>query len=251
MSKPPVCIGLCAGGQDSCDGPVEGLTRARLGFAQRRRDLGPPGREGRHVRRVRRPGQPPSSTPGERLLNPHGVVRPHIVPHHDGARRPWRSQHPLDVGTKDRGVGRPVDGHDRVPAVDAQRSHDGDIRAVGLGYAPDHPLPCGSAAIEARHRAVQARCIHARHAREVERWDPLLVDRPRLLDARGLACRRGARLLLRGSPRRCSTRHLVGPLPRTPRSAATRGHHSSRVASGWSAPDRRTTAWAAAARRGF
>ena len=66
--------------------------------------------------------------------------------------------------------------------------------------------------------------------------DPLLVDRPRLLDARGLACRRGARLLLRGSPRRCSTRHLVGTRTRTPRSAATRGHHSSRVASGWSAP---------------
>jgi hypothetical protein len=151
----------------------------------------------RQVRRVGRQVQQTSAASGQGLLDPHGFMRSEIV-HHDTIARPqWRTQHLLHRSTKGIGVGRPVDGQDRVHAVDAQRSQPGDIRAVVLGYAPDDPLPCGSTAIAARHREVHARFIHALQALAVERCEPLLVDRSRLLDTRGLAFRRVERLFWR------------------------------------------------------
>ena len=251
MPEPPWCLSVCDAGQGSYDRAVEGLPRARLRGAQGRLHLGPTRREGRQVRRGGRQGPQTSAASGQGLLAPHSCMCPEMV-HPDHIARPqWRTQPRLHRRTNDIGVGRTVDSHARVQAVDVQGPQDGDMRAVGLGAAPDDPLPRGSAAREARQRAGHARVVHARHALEGERGEPLRGARPRRLDARGLACRRVARRLLRGSPRRCHTRHLVGTLTRTPRAAATRGHNASRGASGWSSTNRRTTAWAAGSRRGF
>jgi hypothetical protein len=231
MPQPSLRISLCEGYQGSCDDPVEGLARARLGLAQRRLHLGPTRLDGRQVRRVRRHVQRARSTLGDGLLNPHGCVCPQMAPHNDVARRQGRRQHPLHGGTKDIRVGRTVDGHDRLQAWDARRSQHGDMRAIGLGHAPSNPRACGSTAIAARHRQVHARFVHACQGSEVECRAPLLVDRPR--------------------PRCCRTRHIVGTLTWTRWQQRRLCTTPPGVASGLSPTNRCTTAWPALSRRGF
>jgi hypothetical protein len=80
-------------------------------------------------------------------------------------------------------------------------------------------------------------------------WTDLVVL-PRLLDPLGVALRGVERFLLRGNPKRCTTRHIVGTLTRMPVVSTARVHNSSKVASGWSCTSRRTWAWAVASKRG-
>ena len=144
MLEPAPCIGEADRHQSFRDGGVERLTRARLGLAQRRFDLRPAGFDGRQVRRVGRQIEQTRPASGQRLLDAHRVMGPQIV-HHDNIPRGQRgAQHLLDIGAKDLRVGRAVDGHHRLEALDAQRPQHGHIRAVVLGHAADDPLPAGA-----------------------------------------------------------------------------------------------------------
>ena len=109
-----------------------------------------------------------------------------------------------------------------------------DIRAVVLGHTAHDPLTWGGTPIQARHRNIDTRFIHKLQALEVECRDTLEVDRARLLDPRCVLLASVEGLFLRSKPKRCSTRHIVGTLTRTPVSAATPAQSSCSVASGLS-----------------
>src|SRR5262245_11206052 len=161
-----------------------------------------------------------------------------------------RTQDLLEIGAKHVRIGRAVDGHHRVEALDAQGPQHRHMLAIVLGYAPDDPFPGGSAAIEAGHRQMHARFIHELHAAEVERRALLAVVLARLLDARRVSLAGVERLFLRGKPRRWSTRHIVATLTWIPRSSATRAHSSSKVRSALACTNCWTRVCAAASREG-
>ena len=103
------------------------------------------------------------------------------------------------------------------------------------GTAPDDALPPRGAAEPTRHGQVDTRLVDKFEALEIERLNQRLVVRPRRLDPDpGVALRRVERFVLRGNPKRCTTRHIVGTLTRMPVVSIVRVHNSSKVASGWS-----------------
>ena len=250
MFEPAVCIGEADRPHRCRNGGVEPLPRAGLGFAPRRLHCRPTGFDRRPGRRGGRPIAPTGTAARERLLDANRFVRPQMV-HHDASARAQRgAQHLPAIGAQDGRVSRAVDGQHRVQAMAPQGPQPGHTLPVVLGDAAKAPLPGGGAALKARPRQLDARCLHALHAPEVERRAPLAVVLARVLDARGIPRAGVERLFWRGRPRRCRTRHIVGTLTRTPVSAAPPGHNASSVAPGWAPRSRRMTAWAAAPRRG-
>ena len=201
-------------------------------FALRRLDLRPTGFNGRQVRRVGRQVQQPGAAASNGLLDARRLMGAQIVHHDDISGHEGGAQHLLDIGTKDLGGSTTADGHHGLQAVDAEGAQHRDIRPVVLGHAADDPLPWESAAIQPGKGQIDARFINKLQAPAIERRQPLAVDCPRLRDVCRVALRRVERLFLRGKPRRCSTRHMVGTLTRTPVAAATPVHSSCRVASG-------------------
>jgi hypothetical protein len=96
-----------------------------------------------------------------------------------------RAQHALHGCPDDLGSRRALHGHDRLEALGAQRAQHGHLRAVNLRHAPDDPCPARGAAIEACQGQLDARCIDALQAPAIARGEPLAVDCPGRLDARG------------------------------------------------------------------
>jgi hypothetical protein len=152
--------------------------------------------------------------------------------HHDTRpRAQGGTPHRFDIGAKHLRIARPVDGHHRLPALEAQSPQPGHSGAVGLGHTSHRAFPGGGPPIQARQRQMHARFIAALHAPEVACREALAVVRARWLEARGVARAGLARLLLRGKPRRGSTRPIVAPLTWMPRASTTRAHSSSQVRS--------------------
>jgi hypothetical protein len=145
----------------------------------------------------------------------------------------------LRVRLKDFSIRGPLDRHDGLDAAQAEGRHYGEMSARVLWHGPDDALPPGRTPEPPRHGQVDARFIDKFEALEIERLNQRVAVLPRLLDPLGVALRRMERLFSRGTPKRCTSRHMVGKLTRMPVMSAARMHNSSKVASGWS----RTSGW--------
>jgi hypothetical protein len=232
MFEPAPGVGEAHRHQHSRTGGIERFTRAGLGCAQARFDFRPAGFDRRQVGSVGRQIEQTGPTASRRLLDPHGFVCPQTVHHDDITRSQAGPQHLLHTGAKHGRVGRPIDGHDRLQTAHAHRPQPGHVGAVVPGHAADDPFPGGGPPVHARHRQIHTRLIHKFQAPEVEPWEPLALGLACLLDARSVALAGVERLFLRGKPSRCSTRHIVARLTRTPVAAATLVLNSCKVASG-------------------
>lgn len=157
-----------------------------------------------------------------------------VIQHDDVARAQRWAQDLRCVRLKDLGIRGPLARHDGLDAAQAEGRHHGEISAIVLGHGPDDTLPTGREPEATRHGQVDARFIDKFEALEIEWLNQRMVVRPRLLDPLGVALRRMERLFLRGNPKCCSSRHMVGTLTRMPVISAARVHNSSQVASGWS-----------------
>lgn len=157
---------------------------------------------------------------------------PQMVHDDDIAGDQCRPQHVCDRGATHLGVRRTIDDHHRLKAWRAEGTQHCDMLAVVLGHTAHDPLTRGGATIQVRHRHSDTRFIHTRQALEVEGRATLDVDRARLLDPRCLLLAGVEGFFLRGKPKRCSTRHIVGTRTHTPVSVATPAQSSCSVASG-------------------
>jgi hypothetical protein len=242
----------CGDRDEGCgDGGSKRGTGPRLRFAQVRLEPRPAALDRRQVRRVGWQLEEPRAGLFNRLTDARGFVRPPVVHDDDVAWMQRGAEHLLDIPAKYFGIRGALDRHYGLDALAPERREPRHIRPIILGDRPDPPLSPGDVAIQAGHGEVHTRFIDAREPLGGERGDLLPVAGPRLLDALGVLLAGVERRFLRGNPRRCSTRHIVGTLTRTPVSAATPVHNSSSVASGLTPMSRWTTAWAAAPKRGF
>jgi hypothetical protein len=88
----------------------------------------------------------------------------------------------LDIGPKDLGIGGPVDRHDRLDALEAQRAQHHQIRAIVLGNGPTDAGPLWGPAIQARHREIDTGFIHTPQPPEIEPGVTLKVSGAGRLD---------------------------------------------------------------------
>ena len=241
----------CDRAQGFRHGGIQCLTGPRLGFAQVRLELRPAALNRRQIRRIGRQKQEPRAGLLDGLADARRFVRPQVIHDDDVPRMQRGAEHLRDIHAQPLGIRGALDRHHSLDALAPERGEHRHIRPIILGDSPDHPRPPRGAAIQAGHGEVHARFIDELEPLGGERGDLLPVAGPRLLDALGVLLAGVERLFLRGNPRRCSTRHIVGTLTRTPVSAATPVHNASSVASGLDPMSRWTMAWAAASRRGL
>jgi hypothetical protein len=249
MVEPAVRIRDRDGRQGRCDGVLKGLAGPRLGAAPGGLELRPARLDRRQIGRGRGQGLPPRPRRFHGLAAARGLVRPPVLPDHDGPRAPRGAEHRRHLDTEHLGIGGPVARHYRLAAVAPQGRQPGHMCPIVLRDGPDHPLAPGRPAIPAGHREVDARFSDELEARGVECGELFLRGRARLPDPLGLARIGVERGVFRGPLRARPRRPLGGTLTRRLRWAQRRSHHSAQGASGCSCTRRRPTASAASSQR--
>jgi hypothetical protein len=231
MPEPVVCIDRCDGRQGLTQRGIERFTGPRLRGAQAGCDLRPARLNRRQIRRGGGPIPEADAPPRQPVLDADGLVRSQVVPHDEvtgGQRGPKPMLH---VGVPHVGSRGALHRQHGVEALLPQRGQPRHMLPVGLGHAPDDPLPLRGAAIQAGPGQIHPRCIDALQALRRERLDDLPVVGPRLLDSRRVPRRGVERLLWRGSPSRVRRRDLVDTRTQRPRRCPSRSHSSANVAS--------------------
>jgi hypothetical protein len=166
------------------------------------------------------------------LTDSRHFMRAQVIQHDHSARAQRGAKDLRRIRVNDLSIRGPLHRHDRLKAVQGESRHDGQVGAIVLWHGTADAFPPGCAAEPTRHGQVHARLVDTRAALEIERLYERMVIHPRLLDPGGGVRCRVERLLLRGHPKRRTTRHMIGTLTRMPVMSAARVPNSSQVASG-------------------